>query len=127
MSNPINGHTAALLTYAAAAAGSNSADQSNPLHRGVKVVIDVTAIAGTTPTFTVTIRGKDPASGKYFTILASAALTATGTVVLTVYPGIAAVANVSASDVLPDTWRIETAIGGTTPTVTATISALKLI
>lgn len=116
---------AALITHAAAAAGVNSADQANSSARGVKVVVDITAITGT-PTLTVTLQGKDPISGKYYTLLASAALSAVGTTVLTVYPGLTAAANLTANDVLPATWRVITAIGGTTPAVTATIAATLL-
>lgn len=115
-----------IATLAAAAVTTNTADMTNPLHKGVKVVVDVTAITGTTPSLVVTIQGKDVKSGKYFTILASASLTATGTVVLTVYPGAATSANVSANDVLPATWRVLMTIAGTTPAVTATIGASKL-
>lgn len=118
--------SAALLTYAAASAGTNSADQVNQSARGVKVVVDITAITGTTPTLTVTIRGKDPVSGKYFTLLASAALNAVATTVLTVYPGATASANVTANDNLPKTWRVEAVIGGTGPAVTVTIAAILL-
>jgi hypothetical protein len=113
-----------LAALVAAAAGAQSADQVNLNGRGVKVVIDITALAGTTPTLTVTIQGKDPVSGKYFTILASAALAAVATTVLTVYPGLVAAANVAANDVLPRDWRISYAIGGSAgQAVTATITA----
>lgn len=113
-----------LAALAAAAAGGQSADQVNLNGRGVKVVIDITALAGTTPTLTVTIQGKDPVSGKYFTILVSAALAAVATTVLTVYPGIVAAANVAANDALPRDWRISYAIGGSAgQAVTATITA----
>jgi len=56
---------------------------------------------------TFTIKGKDPLSGKYYTLLASAAIVAASTVVLRVYPGLTAVANLVASDVLPLDWRVE--------------------
>jgi hypothetical protein len=111
---------AALVT---AAVGSNGADQVNPSGRGLKLVIDITALTGTAPTLTVTIQGKDPVSGKYYTILASAALAAVATTVLTVYPGLVAAANLTVNDVLPRDWRVITAIAGTAPTVTATIAA----
>ena len=74
-----NFDTAALLTYAAAAAGTNGADQTNHNGRGVKLVIDITAITGVGATLTVTVQGKDAASGKYYTILASTALAAAAT------------------------------------------------
>jgi len=50
-------------------------------------------------------------------------LNSTGTTVLTVYPGLTAAANVTVNDVLPRTWRVITAIGGSTPAVTATVGA----
>lgn len=118
-----NSDTAALITHTAASAGVNGADQTNASGRSINLVIDITAITGTSPTLTVTLQGKDAASGKYYTILASAALTAVGTTVLTVFPGATAAANVAANAILPRTWRVITAIGGTTPAVTATVGA----
>lgn len=118
-----NAETGALITHTAASAGTNGTDQTNYGARGLKVIVDITAITGTTPTLTVTIQGKDPTSGKYYTLLASAALSTVSTTVLTVYPALTAAANVTANDVLPKTWRVITAIGGTTPAVTATVAA----
>lgn len=127
-SGAINTHQAltqdiTLATLTAASAGANTADQSNDASSGIKIVIDVTAISGTTPTLTVTLQGKDVASGKYYTILASAAISAVGTTVLSVRPGLTAAANQVANDFLPRTWRVSYAIAGTTPSVTATIGA----
>lgn len=113
-----------LITFAAQGAGTtNSARISEVRGRGVKLVIDITAITGTTPTLTVTIEGYDNASGKAFTVLASAALNAVATTVLTVYPGAAVTANVSANDHMPAVWDVKAVIAGTTPAVTATIGA----
>lgn len=122
MANPVN-HNATLLTLAAAASSVNGADQQNTTHRGIKVVVDITAI--TAGSLTVTIQGKDTASGKYYTLLASTALAAPGTTVLTVYPGAAVTANVSASDVLPATWRVISTVA--TGPVTATIGASVIV
>jgi hypothetical protein len=100
--------------------------QSSPLHnpygRGVKLVVDVTAVSGT-PSLVVTLQGHDPSSGKNYTILASAAITAVGTTVLTVYPGLTVAANSVANDVLPIQWNVKAVISGTTPSVTATVGA----
>lgn len=113
-----------LVTLAAQGVGTvSSADQTNVGSRGVTVIVDITAITGTTPTLTVVIEGKDPASGKYFTLLSSAALNAVATTVLSVYPGLTASANVAANAALPKTWRVRTVTGGTGPSVTATIGA----
>ena len=72
--------------------------------RGVIVVVDVTA-AGT-GSLTVTIEGYDPASAKWYTILASAALVAIATTMLAVYAGANAVANSRADFPLPRIWRV---------------------
>lgn len=125
MANPVNSNVQ-LATLVAAAAAPVIVPMPNPVCRGVKVVIDVTALGGTTPSLTVTIRGRDPMSSKAYTILASAVLAATGTVVLTVYPGLVAASNLVANDVLPALWDVLLTIGGTTPTVTATIAASML-
>jgi hypothetical protein len=73
--------------------------------RGVHVVIDVTAVAAT-PSVTPSIEGYDTLSGKWYTLLTGSAITATGTTVLKVYPGITAVANAAASDVIPNRIRV---------------------
>lgn len=95
--------TAALITASGATTTQTSADQTNFNGRGVKVVLNMTA-AGT-GSVTLSIQGKDAASGAYYTILAGVAVTTNTTNVYTVYPGAPAAANVSANDVLPRTWR----------------------
>lgn len=118
-----NYSTAALITLAAQGAGTLvSADQDNPGGRGVQLVVDITAQTGT-PTTTVTIEGKDPVSGKYYTLLVSTALAAVATTLMTVYPGTVVVANLAASYMMPRTWRVKAVVGGGTPAVTATIAA----
>ena len=118
--------TGALLTYTNAATGTNGADKTNATARGIKIVVDITAISGTAASLTVTLQGKDAASGKYYTILASAALTTVSTTVLTVFPAATASANVSVNDELPAIWRVIATIAGTTPAVTATVGASLL-
>ncbi len=73
--------------------------------RGMHVIIDVTAVTAT-PSVVPTIDALDPISGKWYTLLTGAAITATGTTVLKIYPGIAAQANAAASDVVPGTFRV---------------------
>ena len=119
--------TAALINYTAAAAGTNGTDQINYNARGVKLVIDITALTGVSPTLTVTVQGKDAASGKYYTILASAALAAVATTTLEIYPGIATAANATQGVTLPRVWRVITTITGTTPAVTATVGASVIV
>lgn len=93
-----------ICSVAGATASFNSPDYQNPDGRGIKVFVDTTVIG--TGSITVTIQGKDPTSGKYVTLLASAAITTNTTGVYTVYPGLPATANVSANDILPRVWRI---------------------
>lgn len=112
-----------IVALAAAAAGGNTANLDNAFWAGVQLGINITAITGTAPTLTVIIEGQDDASGVWYAMLTSAALTATGFTLLTIYPAVAAVANVSVPQVLPKTWRVRYAVAGTTPSVNATIGA----
>lgn len=123
MPNAVNNDNHNLITLIAAAAQANSADQKNYGCRGVKVIVNLTVISA--GTLTVTIKGKDPVSGQYFTILASAAIAAPSVVVLTVFPGAPATANVSANDQIPATWRVEAVPAGGNST--ATIAASNLL
>lgn len=114
--------TDALITYTAAGAGTTTSDQY--CHgKGLLLFIDITAVGGT-PTLTVTLQGRSP-SGVYYTILASAALSAVALTVLKVYPALTAAANSVANDLIPETYRISSVIGGTTPSITATIHAIE--
>lgn len=72
--------------------------------RGITVVVDTTVIG--TGSITVTIQGKDKASGKYFTLLAGAAVVTNVTNVYTVFPGATVTANVSANAALPEIFRV---------------------
>jgi hypothetical protein len=98
-------HYLAVFASAVRDANENSPDLQNLNCRGVAVAVDITAESGT-HAVVVKIQGKDEVSGKYYDILTSASLDATGTTVLRVYPGIAAASNVSASDILPRVWRV---------------------
>lgn len=93
-----------LYASAARTTTQTGTDQTNQGHRGLHLVIDVTAVTDT-PSITPKIQGKD-SNGIYYDILVGSAITATGTTVLKVYPGITAVANGAASDVLPAVWRV---------------------
>mgnify|MGYP000488087987 CR=1 FL=1 len=79
-------------------------DTINSYHRGLYVVLDMTTVG--TGSVTLTIQGKDIASGKYYTILAGAAVTTNSTNIYKVYPGMTAAANAASNDILPSTFRI---------------------
>lgn len=118
---PYNSDIGAVVTLSSASASGTSSDQTNLVHRGLKCMVHISAISGTSPTLTVSLRYKDGASSQYGTLLTSASLTATGNTVLTVYPGVGVTSNVSASDYVPRTWDISYTIGGTSPSVSGTI------
>lgn len=118
---------ASIITLAASVPGSYpSADQTNFNGRGVKLGINITADSAGTALVVVTIQGKDIVSGQYYTILSSASLAAVGFSTLVVYPGIAATANVSASDVLSRTWRVSITVSGA-GTASATIGSSTIL
>ena len=75
------------------------------LERGGHFVIVVTAVTAT-PSVVPTIEGYDATSDTWYPVLIGVAITATGTTVLKVYPGIAAATNACASDMLPQSWRV---------------------
>lgn len=114
-----------LLASAARTADPTIADQDNLAARGLVLIIDVTAVAAT-PSVVFTIKGKDPVSGKYYTLLASAAIVGTGTTVLRVYPGLTAVNNQVASDVLPRTWTV-TAVHADSDSITYSLGAILIL
>lgn len=95
-----------LFASAARTASANGADITRTSERGIQVIINVTVVPGV-DTVTFTIQGKDNV-GVYYTLLASAALVGTGTVVMTICPGCAVTANVSANTIVPDVYRVIT-------------------
>jgi len=74
--------------------------------RGVVLYINITNANG--GTVTVTAQGVDPVgTTNVYTILASAGLSSNGLTVLKIYPGLTAVANTVASDIVPALWNIK--------------------
>jgi hypothetical protein len=88
---------------------------------GGHFVIRTSAI-GAAPSVVPSIEAQDPLSQQWYTMLTGAAITATGLVVLRVYPGVAAVANLSSPDFLPPIWRL-TMTHGNADSITYTASA----
>lgn len=96
----------------------NSNDFVNNAGRGVTCVLDTTIF--TAGTVTLTIQGKDGVSGKYYTLLAGAAVGSVSTNTYKVFPGAPATSNVSANDQLPRAWRINLA-GAASPNATYSV------
>lgn len=106
-------------TFTGATTTQTFTDIQNVGSRGIVVVVDVTAIG--TGNITLTINGKDPQSGKYYLLLAGAAIAGNTTTRYTVYPtGIAAVANVTAVDVIPEVVQLVVTANNANP-VTYTV------
>jgi hypothetical protein len=112
----------AVITHTAAAAGTyNSSVLDTHQGIGLMVFINVTAVTGSV---TVTIKNVDPVSGATATVLASAAIAATGLTVLKVYPGLTAAANATANDIIGNQTQIQSVIA--TGPATATITVLSI-
>lgn len=88
-----------------------SPDISTVGSRNLTVTLDVTDVSAG-PNITVSIKGKDVASGKYRLLLAGAAVTTAVTNVYRVTQNIVpAAANASAVDVLPEFIQLSIAVG----------------
>jgi len=105
VNQPLDSASGTALASAARTATVSTSDITNYGGHGLLVFFDSTASAAT-PSIVMTIEGKDPASGKYYTILASAAITGTATNVYRVDPLLTAATNTIAKDLLPRTFRI---------------------
>ena len=81
----VNTDTGGILSGVGQTVTQNSLDQTNTDGRGLKLFVNMSLVGTGSVTFTV--QGKDPTSGTYYTILASAAIIANGFTVYTVYPG----------------------------------------
>jgi MinD-like ATPase involved in chromosome partitioning or flagellar assembly len=98
-----NANTAALINVVNATTTQYSADQTNTNYRGCIVVCNVSAInAGT---IAVSVQGKDPISGNYYTLFTGAAVATAIMTVYQVYPASTASTS-SYNGPLPTTWRV---------------------
>lgn len=94
-----------LLASAARTTTQTSADITTFNLAGITVVLDMTVVAAS-PSVTLTINGKDPASGKYYNLLTGAAVVAITTNVYRIMPALTAVANKDVNAYLPRTIQI---------------------
>ncbi len=89
---------------AARTANEDSAELNNSKWKGAQIIIDAT-VEVATASVVFTVRGKDDVSGKFYDLISSSAITAIGTTVLTIYPGVIEAGN-KISDCLPETFLI---------------------
>jgi hypothetical protein len=107
-----------LLASASRTTTQTSADITTYNLRGINVILDMTNVG--TGSVTVSIDGKDPASGKYYNLLTGAAIGTNSTNVYKIGDGLTAVANAVANDRLPRIIRIVVTANNANP---ATYSA----
>lgn len=100
-----NNQDVTVFSSAARTATPTPFDGVNYDGKSLHLVIDCTAVTSS-PSVVFTLQGKDAISGKFYTILASAAIVGTGTTVLRVGPGLTTAANLVANDVLPRSYRV---------------------
>lgn len=93
-----------VLPSAARTATNNSELLDSDGCKYLDLVIDITTFSA--GSLTVTVQGHDPISGKYYTVLASAALAAAATTVLRVGPALTAAANTVANFAMPKKFRV---------------------
>lgn len=118
---PLTRDNGAIQTLTAQGAATlNSADQSGFNVTRVICVFRQSATGGT-PSTTFSIQNKDAASGQYYSIITSAAITANSVNFITAGGDVTTTTNVGAGVPIARTWRTSTTVGGTTPAVTATI------
>lgn len=97
-----------VLASGARTVATDSAAFTNYNAKGAHFIVDVSAIAGAT--ITPSIQGQDPVSLNWYTILQGLPITTVSTNILKVYPGIGAIPNGAAADLLPRTWRVSVAV-----------------
>lgn len=111
----MSNYSGTALASAARTATTASADINNPDSVGVMVFLDLTAFT-TAASLTLSIQAKDPASGKYVTLLTGAVVSTVSTVVYTVHPAVTETANVDVAAPLPATWRVNVVHGNANST-----------
>jgi hypothetical protein len=119
------------LTLTAIASGTytstqTQADQTtNYNYRGIACTLTSTAVVSA-GSFTLEIDGKDSVTGTYYPLLTGTAVSTVTSQTLTVYPGITAAANASASTILPRTWRVKATYNSGTSLTYAVGCSLEL-
>lgn len=110
-----------IYSSAARTATPTAVEVNTRRFKSIVLVIDVTAIV-TAPSITVDIARKDNTSGKYISMLTSAAITTVSTNTIRVALAAPVTANVSANEPLPGVLRV-TVTHGNGNSITYSVSA----
>lgn len=126
-----NTAAAAVDSSSARTASGTGVTATNYNGTGCLIFLNVTAASGTTPTLVFKVQISPDNGTTWFdmdaTNAASASLTAAGTSIIRVYPGIVGVAAGQCNNPLPRIWRLAWTIGGTTPSFTFTTSVSYIL
>lgn len=117
-----NNTEASPVTSAARTTSGNSADITVYNGAMLAVFLDSAAGTGTTPTLDVTVKVKDPASGKYFTVGTFTQVTDAGASTQSLFIGAGA-----DTEFITRTYRIEWVITGTTPSFTFSVGVAATV
>ena len=117
--------TRTVYSSAARTASPTPSTLLNKFNTGVQVIINVTATADT-PSVVFNVQGKNGVTGEWYTLLASAAITGTGTTVLRVAPGETDAANAVEGAHLPRVWRVQ-AVHADADSITYSVGANLVI
>lgn len=117
----LRGGSATILASAARTATVTADTFNAPDADELLVIINVTA-ASATPSVVFTVKGVDPVSSATWDILASAAITGTGTTVLRISPNLTAAANTIAKDIVPGYFTV-TATHADADSITYSVAA----
>jgi hypothetical protein len=120
---PLTRDLGALISFAAEGSKTkNSADQSGFNVTRLVCVFNQTAHSGGTPSTVVNLQNKDAASGGYYTVVSTAAITADTTPTPLAMGGdITTATNLAAGFPVARTWRVQAVVGGTGTITTGTV------
>ena len=107
-----------ILASAARTASGQSPDIDCGFAKEVFIVVDVTAVSGTSPTLDIKVTCKDPVSGKHRDLYSFTQFTAIGTQDQHIGPGL------ETNKGLGSKIRVEYTIGGTDPSFTFSVGAV---
>lgn len=119
---PLTRDIGSIKTFTAQGAATVTSSDQNGFNVARVVCLYKQSTSTGGPSTTFTIQNKDAASGAYYDLITSAAITDGTATALAAGGGVAEVANKKTSWPVAKTWRVSMTVGGTTtPTVTGTV------
>jgi hypothetical protein len=96
-----------------------------PADKGLSLILNVSAVSGTTPTMDLKVQRMDEVSGVWFDVTGASFAQVTGvtTALLSIFPGAPAAANSTVNSIIRSRYRIAYTLGGTAPSFACSVSA----